>query len=463
MISRKVIFKELRILFLWYLATALLILGLLYYVVTQNSFESEIDSNLDTWLSLVRVLSGFAVAYLVAFAPYLLFIIIRSLVRDSRKRGFKGFVKGSLLKVIMPISLIWISLQFIDDYRFSERFDYQWDRTVENRGDTIRNFYAQDQKQRGIHIFNILEDAADLDTLKRNNFEWITLTPFIAQDEYNKPTLRGDFIENDSAPSFTEFRKAKELIDQYQFKVMLKPHVWLMNTSGGVWRSDIEMQSEEDWKKWFDSYEKAMLAYARIAEELQMEIFCIGTELYTPAMQKPERWRSFIKKIRKVYSGNLTYGANWDAEVKELPFWDALDFIGVQAYFPIAQNHSPRLEELEEGWKKHYSLLQGLSEKHDKPILFTELGYKTTTDAGITPWEWNNVQNRFYKRVSKRTQALCYQAFFNTVWQQDWFAGVHIWEWQSRGTSQGNNNAFTLQGKPALNVVARGFAEQAPK
>jgi hypothetical protein len=41
-------------------------------------------------------------------------------------------------------------------------------------------------------------------------------------------------------------------------------------------------------------------------------------------------------------------------------------------------------------------------------------------------------------------------------------AGVHIWEWQSRGQGSGQNTAFTLEGKPALNIVAKGFGETVP-
>jgi Glycoside Hydrolase Family 113 len=166
-----------------------------------------------------------------------------------------------------------------------------------------------------------------------------------------------------------------------------------------------------------------------------------------------------IKKVRNIYSGKLTYAANWNSEVSDISFWDDLDFIGIQAYFPIAKNNNPTLSELEAGWVKHLEFLEVLNKKYNKPILFTELGYKSTPDAGKTPWEWNTLGNRFYKKISKRTQVLCYQAFFNMVWQQPWFGGVHIWEWQSRSNTDGNNNAFTIQDKPALNIVAKGFAK----
>ncbi len=455
MVNRKAVSKELKTLVWWYVITAFIIVVSLYGLVFLYDFGNE--SNFNIWLQLLENLSRFTVIYLLTLIPYLIFVLVRSLIRDYRKNQFRGFARGFALKLFTPGLVIWGSLQLIDGYRLNEKFDYQWDRTIENQSPGIRHFYNTDEKQRGIHAFDLLEDTADLDTLKRHNFEWLTLVPYISQEEYDEPTIRVSFLKNDSVPRFGNLRKIKALSAEYGFSIMLKPHIWLSNTSGGIWRSDIEMKSEADWEKWFDSYEKVILDYARLAEELDIELFCIGTELKTPVMQQPERWLALINKVRNVYSGKLTYGANWDAKVEDFPFWDQLDFIGIQAYFPIAESRYPDLEELEQGWTNHLPKLKAIHRRFNKPILFTELGYKSTPNAGIAPWEWNSFQNRFYRKISKKTQALCYQAFFNTVWKEDWFAGVHIWQWQSRGNSMGDNNSFGTQGKPALNVIARGF------
>lgn len=461
MVNKKGVVKELKTLGLWYAATVVLILLGLYLLVIFNDFGNGSDFSL--WLQLSAALTRFTAAYFLALLPYLAFVLARSLTRDYKRKRLPGLIKGVGLKLITPTLIIWGTLQLIDGYRLNESFDYQWDHTIENQTGTSRNLHLIDQKQRGIHVFDLLQDSLDLEILKTNNFEWITLVPYISQEEYDQPTIRVNFQRNDSIPHFRNLRRIKKLADQYQFKIMLKPHIWLSNTSGGVWRSNIEMKSEEDWKKWFTSYENLMLAYARMAEELGIELFCIGTELKTPVMQKPERWRLLIRKVRSVYSGKLTYGANWDASLEDFPFWDELDFIGVQAYFPIAKRRYPKLKELEKGWRSHFQKLADLHERFDKPILFTELGYKSTPNAGIAPWEWNNFQNRFYRKISKKTQALCYQSFFNTVWKEKWFAGVHVWQWQSRGTSDGNNNSFGIQGKPALNMIARGFLQSVVK
>ena len=248
-----------------------------------------------------------------------------------------------------------------------------------------------------------------------------------------------------------------DMIGHYEFKAMLKPHIWLQQTPDNTWRSDIAMNSEAEWETWFGFYTEYMLMYASMAEQLGFEMLCVGTELHSTVAQQPERWKALIGQIKEAYSGKLVYAANWSDDLNEVSFWEDMDYIGIQAYYPIAENNNPELEELEAGWASHATDLQELSERYNKPILFTEIGYKSTTDAATRPWEWVQPSHRFYKKVSHKTQALSYQAFFNVIWPEPWFAGAILWQWNPGSNSDGRNNRFTIKGKPALNVVAGGF------
>lgn len=436
---------------IWYgLSLFTLGISLLLLLWSSDNFEEA-----ELWSFYGRVLKSVlsnSIFYLIGLIPYLLSRLIKSLIYNYHKNRFKGLFKGLALKVLLPIGAVWLSLYLIDYYRHGEDFDYKWDFTVENQTNKIRNTFAKDQKQRGIHVFNLSADSLDLAILNKNNFEWITFSPFIDQEKFNTPS-----ISEKPRISVDRWASTKKMVDAYGFKVMLKPHIWLSDQSNGIWRSNIKMTNEVDWDLWFERYEINIIAYAELAEKLGFEQFCIGTELHTPVVDKPEQWLALIEKVKRVYNGKLTYAANWNDDLDTIPFWDQLDFIGIQAYFPIADHRSPALADLETGWQQHIPALAHSSEKYGKPILFTEIGYKSTKNAGNIPWEWNNLSNRFHKQISRKTQALCYEAFFNVVWQQPWFAGIHIWEWQSRGVSDGNNNSFTIEGKPALNIVAKGF------
>ena len=454
--SRQKIRSELKVFLLWAISS-LVIFAVTVYIIIAFNQEVPKSQVVSLWVQSLGIIYGNATTYLLATIPYLLFVLLRSIYRDYIKKNWKGLITGASIKLLLPAFLVIIYTQFIDSYRLSENFEYTWDYSIENTSSSIKDLHEIDQKHRGIHVFNLLADSTDLEILKTNNVEWLTLVPYMSQQEYDTPSLRVGFGRRDSTRRFTRYHKTKELADAYGFKIMLKPHIWLNNTPGGIWRSNIKMKTEADWDLWFQQYEAFILPYAELAEELDIELFCVGTELHTPVIEKPEKWRALIQKVKQVYSGKLTYAANWSDEVEHVDFWDELDFIGVQAYFPVASRRNPSLEHMEAGWEKHIDYLQNQSNAFNKPVLFTEIGYKSTSNAGIKPWEWNSLSNRFYRRISKRTQALAYQAFFNTVWQEPWFAGAHIWEWQSRGTRDGNDNSFTLEGKPALNIVAKGF------
>ena len=105
-----------------------------------------------------------------------------------------------------------------------------------------------------------------------------------------------------------------------------------------------------------------------------------------------ENWRRVIEEVRGVYSGALTYAANFD-QYHQVGFWDALDVIGVNAYFPLRDElSSAPVAELEakmiESWRR---VLGGIDEvraaQHpDAPVIFTELGYTSWRGSTIQPW-----------------------------------------------------------------------------
>lgn len=307
-------------------------------------------------------------------------------------------------------------------------------------------------KQRGAHAFGIM-DTSNLDFLYRNNIEWITLVPWGFLQTYDDPDVshhRGydDYIHR------TQFLKERG------FKVFLKPHVWINDDNSGKWRSDIYPTSDADWELWKETYSEFILKYAEVAEETNADMYCIGTEFTRLTLEKEYYWRDLIKKVRKIYSGKITYASNWYKEYEKLGFWDELDYIGIQAYFPISNNEKPQIKDLKEGWNRYLPTFKKLSQKHKKQILFTEMGYKSTTDSAMRPWEWIDHAAEGDFLFCDATQANCYSAFFKSVWPQDWFAGVHIWQMRSdheERYTNNNNVDFTPLGKTAESIISEGF------
>lgn len=321
------------------------------------------------------------------------------------------------------------------------------------------------EKQRGVSWVGDRQPVTidDFAALTENHVNWIVQTPFGWQRDYNTPQLslatqNVYWGETDQGLTVTT-----DLAQSLGIQTLLKPHIWLTQPSDGKWRTEIEMQSEQDWQKWFGNYRRFILHYATFAEAHNIPILCIGTELQTTAVQREPDWRQLIAEIRRVYSGQLTYAANWYEAFEAIQFWDALDFIGIQAYFPLTQETQPSLEALKAGWRSHLSAIEKVQKRYQKPVLFTELGYRSTEDAAIAPWEWPTDSEVNPTQLATdsglATQANCYEAFFQTVWQQDWFAGAYIWKWFPTLESQRVGRGFTPQNKPAEEVLQQWYGQ----
>ena len=315
-------------------------------------------------------------------------------------------------------------------------------------------------KQRGTHMFGHF-DSVSVRQFQELNVEWITLVPYAGQGDVTDSELR--FFRGDSVEQVRRRVRWDRQIDAAHragYRVFLKPHVWLHAATDGQWRAEIW---PDDWAGWWADYRQYILSYAAIAERNGVELFCVGAEFTRLTAERPEAWRALIREVREVYSGQLTYAGNWYAEYEAISFWDALDYIGVQAYFPLADAPEPKLKTLRKGWQRHLKALAAVSDRYERPLLFTELGYKSTVDAAREPWTWIDYDNPTPQAGSVETQAACYRAFFAEVWPQPWFAGVHLWQMRSDfGERQGpwTHLDFTPQGKPAATVIREGFGRR---
>ncbi|MEO1013424.1 MAG: glycoside hydrolase TIM-barrel-like domain-containing protein [Bacteroidota bacterium] len=237
------------------------------------------------------------------------------------------------------------------------------------------------------------------------------------------------------------------LLKKNGIRVMLKPQIWIWR---GEFTGTLKMKTEEDWKTFEASYSQFILSYARLAQKTKVAILCIGTELEQFVVNRPDYWRKLIKEIRGLYSGKLTYAANWD-EYTRTPFWEQLDYIGVDAYFPLSEERDPSAEQLEKGWQKWKGHMEELSKKVGKPVLFTEFGYRSMDYTAKKPW----LVDRNQENVNLQAQARATQVIFDEFWKEDWFAGGYIWKWfidhEKSGGSK--NNRFTPQNKPAEETI----------
>jgi len=294
----------------------------------------------------------------------------------------------------------------------------------------------------------------EIEPLVRNNINWISQTPFAWQSSATKPAIRMNTNSDHSwwGESDEGIVATTLLARKSNIKTLLKPHLWVRNG----WSGEIKMTDTKNWHEWFSNYQEFILHYAQLAQTNKIEILCIGTELVIASSHEVE-WRKLIREIRKVYSGKLTYAANFNEEYERIKFWDALDFIGIQAYFSLSKTSHPTTEELVNNWSTHLQSVEKVYEKYKKPVVFTEIGYRSTEDAAIEPWKWP--QENKDATASAETQARCYEAFFKSAWKKEWLAGAYFWKWYPQGGHSLQEIDFTPQGKLAEKIILKNFSK----
>lgn len=240
-----------------------------------------------------------------------------------------------------------------------------------------------------------------------------------------------------------------QLAHAFKMSVMLKPHLWI---SHNFYTGKLDFTSDLEWKKWEASYEAYILFYAKLAQKENIEVFCFGTELGNSVAKRPEYWNQLITKIKNIYKGKLTYAANWD-DFDKVPFWNQLDYIGIDAYFPLSDAANPTVDELTLAWKKHIEKIEITQKKFDKKIMFTEFGYRNSDFSTQEPWtEHNNSKNN-------EAQVIAYDALFRVLTSKEWFVGGFAWKWYADDyhRNENNNVDYTPQDKPALETIRKWY------
>jgi hypothetical protein len=456
---------EARLFVLFYVAGfAALLAALVLMFGTRGMTAAEIVSRLPRFL---RWMLRTPFSYPLAAAPYVIFVVARSLVRAFRRGGARTLALAVATRVALPaVGLAALGLAY-RAYRYEGPVAWTLDASDQNESGRCRNLFERDGKMRGVNLVagRRMGEGA-LDSLLRDNVEWVSVTPFGWQENLAATVIEADgeagyWSESDSGVvELTRMAHARGL------RVMLKPHLWV--TGGGAAKlADLGPGNTEGWRAWFASYRKFLLRYAALADRAGVDLLVVGAEMTRASTQHPDEWRAMIADTRRVYHGPLTYAANWFEEVEKIRFWDALDYIAVQAYYPLAAKAGADRAALERGWEKPLRSLEALHAKWGKNVIFTEVGWKSTADAAVRPWEWTEDSSQLLARVSTRAQADAYEAFFHAVWPKPWFAGAFIWKWYGHARRHDHPGGaddidFTPQGKPAEGVMARGYGSAKP-
>ena len=237
---------------------------------------------------------------------------------------------------------------------------------------------------------------------------------------------------------------------QRGMSAMLIPHLAYWGTKFS-WRGEIKFETTAEWDRFFTDYETWIVEMAKLAEAHGAEVFCVGLE-YTHAQKFEDRWRRIIAAVRAVYRGKVTYGANWN-EYPGVKFWDALDYIGVLAYFPLSTLRNPSASDLAAGWEKRAAELGRFSAEQRKQFLFVEIGYNENARAAAEPWSFATGGEN-----AAEIQRRCIESALTLTGKHPWLAGMFFWKWFPELPDDDIEN-FRIQTPAIKALIAKHWSE----
>lgn len=286
--------------------------------------------------------------------------------------------------------------------------------------------------------------ADSLQELSEIGVRWVAIHPYAG-------VRRDGTVRFQSAGETGYLDRAVTLARESGIELFWKPH--LAYWGSFEWRGAIRFGDDEAaWRRFFDGYHAFIVDQARFAESSDIQLLSIGLE-YEATTGREVEWRRIIAAVRAVYSGRIVYAANWD-RLDSVPFWDAVDLIGVQAYFPLSYDEDPGSEALWLGWDGPVEKLRRLSKQHGKPVLFAEIGYDFSPDAARAPWRSARRETPESRALRRRLMEVALQR----IEGESFIQGMFWWKWIP-GTW--DRDDFSMRHAEAREILRRAWGEGA--
>lgn len=241
-------------------------------------------------------------------------------------------------------------------------------------------------------------------------------------------------------PSDAVVRDCLQYAKRKGLKIFLLPIIHLEKRSSTAWRGTLK---PADRAAWWASYRGFILRYARLGAKDAL-LLAVGSELVSMEADEAE-WRRLIRDVRAVFPGLLTYSANWDHYLP-VKFWDAVDFVGISAYWPIAKTPDDDVATMTARWQAIRNEIGRFALRAKKPIILTEVGYRSDAEGATKPWLHT-------RRVppNMEVQRRAWAATRATWEKTPWLTSVYAWNWFGQGGPR--DTSHTPRDKPAQAVL----------
>ena len=304
--------------------------------------------------------------------------------------------------------------------------------------------------------FNSDAFRQSLRDLKATGANYVALVVPYYQTDINSTDVQNGW----NTPSDTSLAAGIDFAHSIGLAVALKVHI---EPYTGDWRAKI---NPADRTTWFQKYGNNLVHLGQIGQAHNAEMFIMGTEMVSMTSTaingtNTQNWLDMIARVRQVYSGTLTYDANstnnndnpFENEKKTVGFWSALDVVGLSVYYNLNTNDNS-VAALEGQWDYwNNSDLMQFANTVDKPLVFTEIGFRSVDNAHKAPWDSGT--GGAYNATE---QANAYQALLDYWNKYNYVQGVFWWDWLSNPNGGGQGDiSYTPQHKPAQDIMKQWF------
>jgi hypothetical protein len=321
------------------------------------------------------------------------------------------------------------------------------------------DFYSSPNSYDTKFAFEALENL-----LKIPEFNYIQIRFFLIQDSLKSSEVK-PYGNQDHILSFLIQR-----IHQSGKKVSLMPQLLVTDKE---YEANLKPQNKA---LWFASYSEALLYFAQLAETNKVELFSIGNEFTSMFLDgaNDTEWNKMIDSVKEIYHGRVTVKLNcWYKQTQfdnllKLSWFQKLDYLGVAAYFDLTDKMDPTEEDLKKAW---FNSRQGINfvkelatlfESYQKPIIFSEIGYRNVDGCNIEPWNADSKVPRFPSglgtgKKDDEEAILCAKVLFETFKAQSWWKGTFWFCWPT-GILSENDTGYGIRGKPVLQEILNEYA-----
>ncbi len=297
-----------------------------------------------------------------------------------------------------------------------------------------------------------------LKNLAATGANWIALFVNVGQETIASTKI---FRNSPATATDSELLRVIDLAHSLGMRVLLLPNLSLSNDPDH-WPGQIgsAFTTETQWQEWFVSYRDFINHYASFAQEAGVDMFSIGTELAGVTHREAD-WRRIIKEVRERFNGPIIYDSlgGWlpAGDCKRIKWWDAVDYVATDVWYPLSNKNDPTLAELKEAWtKKALADLENISRQFNKPFIISEIGYRSLDGTNKHPADY-----KILGTVDLQEQADCCQAALESLWGKPWLKGIFWFQWFANPKFGGpNNNGYTPYGKPAEEVLKKFYLSQ---